>query len=103
MAARQRRVAGDVVQIGLGDLEWLDDGDPELNAEIERAYAADGFARAHLDRGARRTMGNLASLAFGGSDLKTVHMGSLGQTRMARFRSSVAGMKPHHWTARPEF
>jgi len=37
------------------------------------------------------------SVAFGGSDLKTVYLGSLGMTRLVSFRSPVAGAPLPHW------
>jgi len=37
------------------------------------------------------------SVAFGGSDLKTVYVGSLGMTRLVSFRSPVAGAALPHW------
>jgi sugar lactone lactonase YvrE len=37
------------------------------------------------------------SVAFGGSDLKTVYVGSLGMNRLVSFRSPVAGAPLPHW------
>lgn len=37
------------------------------------------------------------SVAFGGPDLKTVYLGSLGMTRLVSFRSPVAGAPLPHW------
>jgi hypothetical protein len=37
------------------------------------------------------------SVAFGGRDLKTVYLGSLGMTRLVSFRSPVAGAALPHW------
>ena len=39
----------------------------------------------------------LASIAFGGEDLRTVYMGSLQGTRIATFRAPIAGAPPVHW------
>lgn len=39
----------------------------------------------------------MASLTFGGSDLKTVYLGSLMGTKLASFRSPVAGLPMSHW------
>jgi hypothetical protein len=36
-------------------------------------------------------------VTFGGSDLKTVYLGSLFGARIATFRSPVAGAEPPHW------
>ena len=47
--------------------------------------------RADIDAGRARPLGNLASVAFGGPDLRTVYLGSLFAPRIATFRSRVAG------------
>ncbi|GGF74878.1 SMP-30/gluconolactonase/LRE family protein [Mameliella alba] len=39
-----------------------------------------------------------SSLTFAGPDLKTVHVGGLGQSRLATFRVQSAGVAPAHWT-----
>ena len=38
-----------------------------------------------------------ASVTFGGSDLKTVYIGSLRGTNIPYFRSPVAGLPMVHW------
>ncbi|MCE3250062.1 MAG: hypothetical protein K0R41_3887 [Geminicoccaceae bacterium] len=75
----------------------LEDSDPEVVAAVERKYQESGLARADIDAGRERTLANLASVAFGGPDLKTVHLGSLFGTRVPTFRSRVAGAEPPHW------
>jgi hypothetical protein len=40
---------------------------------------------------------NLASVAFGGPDLKTLYMGGLGVEQVRVLRSPVAGMPLEHW------
>ena len=76
----------------------LEDADPaELDA-LEAAYQAG--AEQHGERaaaGARRTLGNVASIGFGGPDLRTVYLGSLNATRVALFRSPIAGARPVQW------
>jgi sugar lactone lactonase YvrE len=81
----------------------LDDSDPEICRAADAAWAAGRFDRPTLDTGARRRLANLASVAFGGPDLRTVHLGSLANTRLATFRSPIAGARPHHWSRRPGF
>jgi hypothetical protein len=75
----------------------LEDKDPEVVAAVERKYQESGLARADIDAGRERPLANLASVAFGGPDLRTVHLGSLFGTRIATFRSTVAGAEPPHW------
>ena len=75
----------------------VDDSDPEVVERAERAWAEGTLGRAEIDGGRSRTLGNLASVAFGGPDLKTVYLGSLFAPRIASFRSPVAGAEPPHW------
>jgi hypothetical protein len=75
----------------------LEDADPEAVARAERHYAENRLGRADIDAGRNRTLGNLASVAFGGADLKSVFLGSLFAPRIATFRSPIAGAAPPHW------
>jgi hypothetical protein len=75
----------------------LEDADPEAVARAERHYAENRLSRADVDSGRDRALGNLASVTFGGPDLKTVYLGSLFGTRIATFRSPIAGAEPPHW------
>ncbi len=75
----------------------LEDSDPEVVARVERKYQESALARADIDAGRERTLGNLASVAFGGPDLRTVYLGSLFGARIATFRSRIAGAEPPHW------
>jgi hypothetical protein len=81
----------------------LDDSDPELDRAADAAWATERFDRALLNLGEARRLGNLASVAFGGPDLRLIHLGSLAATRIATLRSPVAGVAPHHWDIRPDF
>jgi hypothetical protein len=76
----------------------LDDGDAGTIARVERHFAEHRLTRADIDAGRERTLGNLASVAFGGADLRTVYLGSLFADRIATFRSPIAGAAPPHWT-----
>jgi SMP-30/Gluconolactonase/LRE-like region len=75
----------------------LDDGDPEVIARVERNFAEHRLSRADIDAGREGVLGNLASVTFGGPDLKTVYLGSLFADRIATFRSPIAGARPPHW------
>jgi hypothetical protein len=75
----------------------LDDGDPEAIARAERNFAEHRFTRADIDAGRDGVLGNLASVTFGGPDLRTVFLGSLFADRIATFRSPIAGATPPHW------
>jgi len=65
--------------------------------EISSASREDRFSRKHIDIGASSSLGNIASLAFGGGDLKTVYLGSLANSKISTFRSPIAGAPPVHW------
>jgi sugar lactone lactonase YvrE len=76
----------------------LEDADPAMLQEAEDAFQNDRYGRPQLDSGGKRQLANLSGISFGGSDLKTVYLGSLFGTRLATFRSPVAGAEPVHWT-----
>jgi hypothetical protein len=75
----------------------LDDGDPETILRVEQNFAGHRLTRADIDAGQGGVLGNLASVTFGGPDLKTVYLGSLFADRLATFRSPIAGAVPPHW------
>jgi len=75
----------------------IDDSDPQAVAQAEASFSADTFGREHIDAGKAGRLGNLASVNFGGADLKTVYLGSLFNDHLLTFRSPVAGALPHHF------
>jgi len=75
----------------------LEDADQEALGGIALAFEQDRFGRTEIDAGKARVLGNLASIAFGGDDLKTVYLGSLHSTQIGTFRSPIAGAAPVHW------
>lgn len=78
-------------------LTLLDDGNPQAFARYEEHYAA-GTTTPELMGACRGTLAPMmASLTFGGPDLKTVYLGSLGGTTLPCFRSPVAGLPLAHW------
>ncbi len=84
-----------------GDLRvLLDDGDPDASRHLlakmdAGAVTADDMARA------RGTLAPwMASITFGGADLRTVHVGSLLGTTIPTFRSPVPGLPMVHWHER---
>ena len=74
----------------------LEDADPEAVARPS-ATMPNRLSRADIDAGRDRVLRNLASVTFGGSDLKTVYLGSLFGERIATFRSPIAGALPPQW------
>jgi|LNFM01.1.fsa_nt_gb sugar lactone lactonase YvrE len=75
----------------------LDDADAADVAWAEDYFNAGRRGRAHVEIGAKRSLKNIASVAFGGPDLKTVYLGNLAGSRIATFRSPIAGAAPVQW------
>jgi sugar lactone lactonase YvrE len=75
----------------------LDDSSPETRRPFQDAMAA-GTVTAELMTKTRGTIAPwMASVTFGGPDLKTVYLGSLMGKRIPWFRSPVAGLPMVHW------
>jgi sugar lactone lactonase YvrE len=81
------------------DLTWTvlleDTGPAGLDAVAAYARGELTYDQVDLGRGAR--LHNLSSLAFGGPDLRTIHLGGLGATEVQTVRSPVAGQPMAHW------
>jgi len=81
-------------------LTLLDDGKPAALAEYEKHYQA-GTTTPELMASCKGTLAPMmASIAFGGFDLRTVYLGSLAGTTLPYFRSPVAGLALSHWPRR---
>ncbi|MFT4193973.1 SMP-30/gluconolactonase/LRE family protein [Ottowia sp.] len=77
----------------------LDDGDPEASANLVARFDA-GTMRPEDMQKARGTIAPwMASVTFGGPDLRTVYLGSLLGTTIPYFRSPVPGLPMVHWRA----
>jgi gluconolactonase len=79
-------------------LEIWADGDRAVKAAAQAA----GSSGASGTLGARPGDGlapRMASVTFGGPDLRTVYIGSLGGTALPTFRSPVPGAPLPHWSA----
>lgn len=75
----------------------LDDSDAADVSFAEDYFASNNRGRAHIEIGARRNLRNIASVAFGGPDLKTVYLGNLAGDRIPCFQSPIAGAAPVQW------
>ena len=64
--------------------------------EGEAFFNADKGGR-HHELGAKSPLKNIASVAFGGPDLKTVYLGNLAGEMIATFKSPIAGAEPAQW------
>jgi len=75
----------------------LEDAQTEHLAWVEDAYQEGRMGREHLDRVPSSRLRNISSLAFGGADLRTIYLGCLLGTSIAKAASPVAGCVPAHW------
>jgi gluconolactonase len=78
-------------------LTLLDDGDPEKVAVFETHFFGGTMSPAVMGATAGTIAPLMASVTFGGADLRTVYLGSLRGTTIPYFRSPVAGLPMVHW------
>lgn len=78
-------------------LELLDDSNPSANAIYEQHFKAGTLTPEIMGANHGTLCPWMASLTFGGADLKTVYLGSLRGSRVPYFQSPVAGQKMIHW------
>lgn len=79
-------------------LELLDDGNAAATAQFEAVFATGQSVPFDTLAACGGTMAPwLASVTFGGPDLKTAYLGSLKGTRLPVFQSPVAGLPMVHW------
>lgn len=78
-------------------LTLLDDGDPVAVAAFNRHFDA-GTVTPEVMADCKGSLAPwMASVTFGGPDLRTVYLGSLMGTTLPSFRSPVAGLPMAHW------
>jgi gluconolactonase len=81
-----------------GDLRvLLDEGDPARVEALEQAFRANRVTEDVLFATGRGIAPWMASVTFGGPDLRTVYVGSLKGKQIPYFRSPVAGLPMVHW------
>ena len=81
-----------------GDLRvLLDEGDPAKVEALERQFFRGAVTEDVLFATGRGIAPWMASVTFGGADLRTVYIGSLKGKRIPYFRSPVAGLPMVHW------
>ena len=84
-----------------GDLRLLlDDGDPEASRKLLAKMDAGTVTAEDMARAKGTLAPWMASITFGGADLRTVYVGSLLGTTIPCFRSPVAGLPMVHWNER---
>jgi sugar lactone lactonase YvrE len=75
----------------------LDDSNPETKKRLFDAYENRCVTPEILAAAQGTICPWMASLSFGGQDLKTVYLGSLRGTKIPYFQSPIAGQKMIHW------
>jgi gluconolactonase len=78
-------------------LTLLDDSDPEPTRRLNEHFEARTLTPEIMGACAGTLAPWMASLTFGGPDLRTVYLGSLRGTTLPSFRSPVAGLPLIHW------
>lgn len=78
----------------------LDDGDPAASRNLVEKMAAGTATADDMARAKGSVAPWMASITFGGTDLRTVYLGSLLGTTIPYFRSPVAGLPMVHWKER---
>jgi sugar lactone lactonase YvrE len=78
-------------------LTLLDDCDPVVRAQSDKHFYAGTMTPEVMAKTKGTIAPWMASLTFGGADLKTVYLGSLLGTNIPYFRSPVAGLPLAHW------
>ncbi len=83
-----------------GDLRiLLDEGDPQKVEALEQAIRRNQVTEDVLFATGRGIAPWMASVTFGGKDLRTAYIGSLKGKRIPYFRTPVAGLPMVHWPA----
>jgi hypothetical protein len=75
----------------------LEENDAAHVAHIEERLAQGSIRREDVQKSPTKILKNIASITFGGEDLRTAYLGSLGGDTLAVFRASVPGIAPLHW------
>jgi sugar lactone lactonase YvrE len=75
----------------------LEDADCSWIDHIEHLLESGTLSRNDILQAPARFLKNISSIAFGGPDLRTVYLGSLGGDRLAVFNCPIAGQMPVHW------
>lgn len=85
-----------------GDVRLLlDDGDPAASRNLVDKMKAGSVTAEDMSRARGTVAPWMASITFGGPDLRTVYVGSLLGTTIPYFRSPVPGLPMVHWHESP--
>ncbi len=75
----------------------VEDADPDAMNALNAAFDKGEPVRDMIETGSSRRLANIASIGFGGPDLRTAYMGSLAHDGIQTFRSPVRGAPLVHW------
>jgi sugar lactone lactonase YvrE len=75
----------------------IEDFDSDYLDRLEKDFRSGALVDRPAEKVPSRHLGNISSIAFGGADRRTAYLGCLQDTRIATFRSPVAGVAPPHW------
>lgn len=75
----------------------FEDANDALLSTFEQKIADGSAQPTDMMAAAGQTLQFVTSVAFGGPDLRTVYIGSLGMSRLPTFRSPVPGLPMRHW------
>lgn len=75
----------------------FEDADPAYVAMAEKTFKKEGLTAEILYADAGKTLNHIASIAFGGEDMRTAYLGTLKMNCFPTFRSPVPGVRPVHW------
>ena len=75
----------------------FEDANDALLSTFEQKIADGSAQPTDMMAAAGQTLQFVTSVAFGGPDLRTVYIGSLGMSRLPTFRSPVVGLPMRHW------
>jgi gluconolactonase len=75
----------------------LEDANDALLSTFEQKIADGSAQPMDMMAAAGQTLQFITSVTFGGPDLRTVYLGSLGMNRLPTFRSPVPGLPLQHW------
>lgn len=76
----------------------FEDGNADNIAKVEAALTDGSVTREHFNSKSGTRVHNIASIAFGGPDLRTAYLGSLVGDTIPFFQSPVAGLPLPHWS-----
>jgi sugar lactone lactonase YvrE len=82
------------------EIVLLDEGDGEAVRLLDEAFFGKRVTSDILFKTGRGIAPWMASVTFGGPDLRTVYLGSLKETSIPCFRAPVAGLPMVHWKSR---